>query len=220
MTLRLHSGGRFRRWLGRQLGGDAALGDRAWRRILHMLGAIAVVYLVLPNDVFVVAPKEYVLLAALGVALGLELLRHALGLELPTIRSYEERRIGSFAFYAVAIVGALLLFPEPIAAAVVLGCGIVDPLAGEVRRTHWSLPVQLAVPWGVYAVLAFVGMTVIGGWPWLPSVGLAAVAAAVAVAVERPNLLWVDDDLAMMFVPALVLFGLGTIALGLGPRWI
>jgi hypothetical protein len=220
MTLRLHRGGRFRRWLGRRLGGDEALGDRAWRRILHCLGASVVLYLIVPNNFFVVAPKETVLLAALAIALALEILRHTLGLELPTIRPYEQRRVGSFAFYAIALTGAVLLFPVPIAAAVVLGCSIVDPLAGEVRRTSWPTWVQWLVPWAVYVPLAVVGMSLVGSWPLLPALALAALAGAVAVAVERPTIAWVDDDLAMTFVPALVLFGVGTLALGLGPRWI
>ena len=38
---------------------------------------------------------------------------------------------------------------------------------------------------------------------------------AVGLAAEYPKIPWVDDDLAMTFVPALVLFGLGTLALHL-----
>jgi hypothetical protein len=219
MTLRLHTGGRFRRWLGRRLGGDEALGDRAWRRILHGLGGAVVIYLVLPTDFFVVAPKQYVLLAALAAVLVLEVLRHWRGLELPTLRAYEQHRIGSYAFYAIALTGAVLLFPEPVAAAVVLGCAVVDPLAGELRARPGPGWVSWVVPWLVYVPLAYVGMTRIGSWPSLPSIGLAAAAGSVAVAVERPMWTWVDDDLAMTFVPALVLVAVGTVALGLGPRW-
>jgi dolichol kinase len=211
--VRLHRGGRFRRWLGARLGGDFALGDRVWRRILHGLGAAVLIYYPLPNDFFVVLPKEYVLLLALGVVLALELLRHSMRLELPTIRPYETGRVGSFAWFAVAIVAAILLFPMAIAAAVVLGCALVDPLAGELRHTGRYRGLARLLPFATYAALAFVGLAVLGAWPVLASVGLALIAAAIGVAVEGPRFRWVDDDLAMTLGPAIALYVVGVLAL-------
>jgi len=217
MGLRLHGKGRFRRWLGRTLGGDEELGDRAWRRILHLLGASVLVYYVVPENFFLVAPKEDVLIAALVAMFVLEALRHSVGLELPTVRPYEAHRIASFVFYSLALVLAVLLFPVPIAAAVVLGTAAVDPLAGELRRRGGPLPVTVGVPIMVYAALAIVGLAVVGDWPLGASVLLALAAAVVAVAAERPKWPWVDDDLAMTLVPAVLLYVLGVVALGL-PR--
>lgn len=214
MARRLHWGGRFRRWLGARLGGDFALGDRVWRRTLHVIGAVALVYFALPTNFFVVLPKEYVLLAALAAVWVVEVLRHAVGLELPTIRPYEEGRLGSFAIFGTAIVIAILLFPLPIACAVVLGTAIVDPLAGELRRNPHYRPIDAVVPFGVYVGLAYLGLAVLGRWPALPSVGLAALAGAIAVAVERPNVWWYDDDFAMTLVPALVLYAAAVVELG------
>jgi len=213
--MRLHRGGRFRTWLGARLGGDFALGDRVWRRILHGLGAAVLIYYPLPNDFFVVLPKAYVLLIALIAVLGLEALRHSVRLELPTIRPYEAGRVGSFAWFALAIVAAILLFPPAIAAAVVLGCALVDPLAGELRRRPVPSAVAWGLPFGAYAALAFVGLVGVGGWPPLPSAGLALAAAAIGVAVEGPRFRGVDDDLAMTLAPALALYGIGVLALGL-----
>lgn len=215
MELRLHRHGRFRRWLGERFGGDEALGDRLWRRILHGLGAAVLVYGPLPNHVFVVAPKVDILLLALAAVLLLEVLRHFAGLRLPTIRPYEERRVGSYALYAISLVGAVLLFPFPIAAAVVLGVALVDPLAGELRAPGGSLLRYPGAPLAAYAVLAFVGLAVLGSWPIGPSALLAVVAAPVAVAVEYPKLSWWDDDVTMTFVPALLLYALGVVVLGL-----
>lgn len=214
MALRLHRGGKFRRWLGARLGGDFALGDRVWRRTLHVVGAAALVYYPLPTNFFLIAPKEYVLLAALAAVLIVEGLRHAVGLELPTIRPYEEGRVGSFAIFGTAIVIAILVFPLPIACAVVLGTALVDPLAGELRRSERYRRADLVAPYLAYAGLAFVGLAVLGSWPVLPSVGLALLAAAIAVAVERPKVWWYDDDFAMTLVPAVVLYGVGVLALG------
>jgi hypothetical protein len=215
VAVKLHTGGRFRRWLGARFGGDFALGDRIWRRTLHGLGAVVLVYFALPTDFFVVAPKAYVLLAALAAVLALEVLRHAAGLELPTIRPYEESRLGSFAAFAVAIVAAILLFPEPIACAVVLGAALVDPLAGELRLRPSTRRLDVVVPFVAFVGLAFAGLAVLGGWPVLPSIGLAVLAAAIGVAVERPKVWWFDDDLTMTLIPALALWLVGVVALGL-----
>lgn len=215
MKIRLHRGGRFRAWLGARLGGDAALGDRVWRRVLHgIVGAILVYYL-LPNDILVVAPKRTILLVGLAAILVLELLRHLGVVELPTIRPYEFGRVGSYAFYAIAVVGAILLFPEPVAAAVVLGTALVDPLAGELRAGRRTAPYYAPIAGAAYAVLAFVGLAGIGRWPPVASAGLALLAAPVAIAAEWPTLDWFDDDLAMTFAPAIVLFVVGVLVLGL-----
>ncbi len=215
MGLRLHTGGRFRRWLGARFGGDFALGDRVWRRILHCLGAAVLIYYPLPNDFFLIAPKLYVLLAALAAVLVLEILRHTVGLDIPTLREYEREWIGSFAVFAVAIVAVILIFPVPIACAVILGCAFVDPLAGELRRLQRGPAVEIGLPFVAYAALAFVGLALIGRWPWADAAGLAALASAIAVAVERPKVWWVDDDLAMTLVPAFALYLVGGLALGL-----
>jgi dolichol kinase len=215
MTLRLHRSGRFRTWLGTRLGGDLELGDRVWRRVLHGLCAAVLVYYLLPDAFFIIAPKEVVLVAALLAVLVLELMRHFAGLELPTIRPYEQKRIASFAFFAIAIVLAVLLFPEPIAAAVVLGTALVDPLAGELRVAGVRRATLWAAPMVAYAGLAFVGLALVGRWPIPDALGLAVLAAPIAVAVERPKSAWVDDDLAMTFVPAIVLYVLGVLVLRL-----
>jgi hypothetical protein len=173
------------------------------------------VYYPLPNSFFVVASKEEVLLLALAAVLVLELLRHVAGLELPTLRPYEARRIGSYVFYAIALTGAILLFPEPIAAAVVLGTALVDPLAGELRGSFAYARYYPSVPLLAYGALAFLGLAAIGNWPVSDSIGLAVLAAPIAVAIERPKIPWIDDDLAMTFVPALVLYGVGVGLLGL-----
>jgi len=178
-------------------------------------GAAILIYYYLPTDFFLVAPKVAVLLAALAAVVLIEILRHTAGLELPTIRPYESRRIGSFVFYSLALVVAVLFFPLAVGAAVVLGPAWVDPLAGELRRVSTSIPLTVGVPLVTYELLAVVGLVGFGGWPWAPAVGLAAGAAVIAVAAERPKWPWVDDDLAMMILPAVFLFVTGVVLLGL-----
>ncbi|MFZ0891786.1 MAG: hypothetical protein WB778_00110 [Thermoplasmata archaeon] len=206
MAIRLHRGGRLRRWLGTQLGGDPELGERVWRRILHLLGGLAVVYYLVPENFFVIIPKWGVLLLLVAAIVVIEALRHAVGLELPTIRSFEAHRIGSYAFYATALAIALLFFPEPIAVAVILGAAIVDPLIGELRlhpTIRRSYPFVAGI---VYVALAFPAFWLVGGWTVAASLLFAFVAAAIAITVEWPKRSWWDDDLTMILVPGVVLW--------------
>lgn len=208
VTIRLHRGGRWRSWLGRRLGGDAALGDRAWRRCLHFAGASVLLYYLLPPGAFLVVPTTTVLLAALAAVLVLEALRLAAGLELPTIRPYERRRLASYAYYAVGLTLAVLLFPRPIAVAVVLGTALVDPLIGELRLSGRWRPLYPALPVAVWAGLGFAAFLLVGAWT-IPAAAIAALAGAgLAVAAERPRMAGIDDDLVMTLVPALALTGL------------
>jgi hypothetical protein len=187
------------------LGGGYELGDRIWRRCLHGLGALAILYLVVPAGFFHFVSNEVVLLVALELILVVEYLRHVQHWELPTIRPYEQDRIASYVYYAVALTAALLLFPRPIAAAVIVGTAFVDPLLGELRLRSASR-VRSLVPGGMaYAILAAVAFAAFGGWRGVPLLVLAGLAAAVAVAVESPTWGTVDDDLAMTLVPGAVL---------------
>jgi hypothetical protein len=215
MPVRLHRQGRFRRWLGARFGHDEVWGDRMLRRIVHTSGAAILLYYLFPTDFFLIAPKEYILLAALLAAFVIEALRHAADLELPTIRPFERRRVASYVFYAVALVGAILLAPLPIAAAVILGTALIDPLAGGLRESDRLRRLYPAVPYAGYALLAFVGLALLGGWPVALCVPLALFAAAVGLAAEYPKMTWLDDDLLMTAAPAVALYVVGVLALGL-----
>ena len=214
--LRLHGGGEFRRRLAVAFGRPEAAGDVVWRRLVHASGALILVYYLFPVDFFVVLPKEDVLLLALAAGFVLEVLRLRAGVELPAIRAYELRRPASYLFYAVGLVIAVLLFPEGIAAAVVLGTALVDPLAGELRSDPRFRRWSLAGPLGAYVALAATSLAVVGRWPLGFAVALGVAAAVAAVGVERWRFRWLDDDLTMTVVPALLLLG-AAVAFGL-PR--
>jgi hypothetical protein len=203
--VRLHRGGRTRTWLGARFGGGYELGDRLYRRLLHCLGALAVLYLILPSGTFVVVPTEVVLLSALEMILVLELLRHLRGWEMPTIRPYETDRIASYVWYAIALTAALLLFPRAVAAAVIVGTALVDPFLGELRLRAATPARSLGPGVAIYAVVAGAAFAIFGGWRGIALVGLAGLAAVVAVSVEWPTWGTVDDDLAMTLVPGAVL---------------
>lgn len=212
---RLHSGGRLRRWLGARFGRDEAFGDRLWRRLLHASGALVLLYYPFPSPLFGVVPKLGLLLGALGALLVLELLRHTGAVELPALRDYERHRPASFVFYGIALTAAVVFLPLPIAAVGVLGSALVDPLIGELRISERGRRLYPVLPGVVYFALAAAALAGLGGWPPVPSLGLAAVASAVGIAVERPKHPYFDDDLSMTFVPALAVYGLGVALLGL-----
>lgn len=205
----------LRRWLGARFGADEAVGDRIARRITHCLGVLVLIYYALPAGVFVIVSKEEVLLAALVAAWMLEGLRHALHFDLAMIRPHERDRVASYPFYATALAGAILLLPIPIAAAVILGTALVDPLAGELRLNERTRVLYPALPFLVYAFLAWTGLALVGGWPWGWSAMLALLAAAIGISAEYPKIPWIDDDLVMTFAPALALYLIGVLALGL-----
>jgi hypothetical protein len=213
---RLHTGGTLRRWLGARFGRDEAYGDRVWRRILHASGAFVLIYYPFPDPFLGIVPKLGLLLAALGTLFALEFLRHAAALEIPALREYERGRPASFVFYGIALVAAVVFLPLPIGSAVVLGTSLVDPLIGELRASpRWrrSYP---GLPYAAWFGLGVLGLAGFGGWPLPDAIGLAAIAGAAAIAVERPKIPWMDDDLLMTFVPAAILYGLGVVVLGLG----
>ena len=214
MGWRLHRGGRFRRWLGGRFGGDERTGDRILRRLFHLAGVAVLAYYVLPPQFFLVLPTESVLVLALIAVLAIELVRLLGGVEVPTIREYERRRMASYAWYGIALVVAVLIFPKPVAIAVVLGTALVDPLIGELRQS--AAAYARWYPW--LPVLVYLALAVLPlmwyGWGPVRSAAAAAVAGVVAVAVERPKVAEVDDDLAMTILPAVVLTAAGFLGPG------
>jgi hypothetical protein len=207
MPYRLHSGGRIRRWLGRTLAGDEAQGERIWRRIVHLFGLLALLYYVVPGDFFVVITTREIVYLLVVLVIAIELARHFAGLELPTIRPFEEHRIASYTYYGVAIAAALLLFPEAIGAVVIVGTAVIDPLIGELRVSERFRRFYPGLPTIGYAAIAAFGFALLGPWPLPEVLALAVLAAVVAIISERPKNVWIDDDFAMTMAPALVLLG-------------
>jgi hypothetical protein len=204
MEARPQGDGRLAEWLGTRLGGDAALGERAWRRILHAAGAFVLLYFVLPPDFFIVVSTTGLLLILLAGVLVLEAARHVLRFHLGLVRPYEEGRVGSYAWYAVALTVAVLLFPAPVATVVVLGVALVDPLTGELRRLEHPRRYIPLVPIATYTLLGLGALAV--GFHWAPvaAFGVAFVLGVVAVTVEQWRIPWVDDDFTMTVVPGIL----------------
>ncbi len=213
--MKLHRHGRFRSWLGSKFGGDAILGGRIGRRFLHAGGALTLVYYAFPTDLLIIVPNWAIPAFALAALLILDGMRLARRLDVPEIRSHERDRLASYSYFGIAIVVALLFFPEPIAFVAILGTALVDPLIGELRGSSTRSGLYPVVPFVVYFTLATVSLAVVGHASLLAASLLAAAAGAVAIAVEHPTWAYVDDDLLMTLVPGLVLTGLALALPGL-----
>ena len=211
---RLHGGGRFRAWLGARFGGDEELGDRGLRRILHSSGAAILIYYLVPPDLLGPIPNFVLLLLALAAIFVLEALRLRGTIEIPTMRPYEQHRPASYAYFALALVLAILLFPPPIAAAVVLGTSLIDPLIGELRRSASYREAHPWIPFALYTAFAFTAFIGFGAWAPVPALSLAVLAAVLALLAERPKWTLVDDDLAMTLVPAIAVYAIVWLAPG------
>ncbi len=205
MARRLHTGGKTRAWLGRRFGGDERLGDRIWRRCLHLGGVVVLIVYVVPRDFFVVLPTEGVLLLALAAVLVLEFLRRRAGVELPTIRPHEEHRVASYAYFAVGLSLAVLIFPKPVAVAAVLGAVLVDPLMGELRAAGLARPSVTLAGVGAYVAVVVPTLLLLGAWPLEFALAAGIALGLVGALVEGPaSVLPIDDDLAMPLLPGLV----------------
>ncbi len=206
--MQLHRGGRFRAWLGHRLGGDAEVGGRVGRRILHAAGAFTLLYYLFPPHLLGITPNWTIPLAALVAVLTLDGLRLSGRIDVPETRPYERIRLASYSYFGIAIVLSLLLFPEPIAVATILGTAFVDPLIGELRRSATLRAMYPLVPFAAYFGLATVALAEVGRFPLVMAGFLAALAGALAIAGEYPHWIYLDDDLVMTVLPGIVLWGL------------
>ena len=206
MGLRLHRGGRTRAWLGKRMGGDEALGDRLWRRVLHVGGLVILLVYVVPSGTFGPVPVRAVPVILLAVLLVVEGFRWRGQVELPTIRPHERARMASYAYYGIALVLATLAFPEAVAVTVIVGSALIDPLLGELRLRPLGGAAVAIVGGIAYVALAVVCLHALTDLPLTTELGLGLLGAMLAVLVEGPgSVLPLDDDFAMVIVPGIVL---------------
>jgi hypothetical protein len=169
-----------------------------------MAGVVCLVYYLLPTTLFG-APVWWVLLIAPLLLAIFEVLRLTFGWRLPGLRPHERRRPASYVAWGAGLVLLVAFFPEAVAVPCVLGAAFVDPLLGVLRAAPRSLRwVNPWLPWGAYVALAAPIFESLAHAPGTVALFLAGTAAAVAIVAERPNLAWLDDDLLMPLVPALL----------------
>ena len=179
--------------------------DAHWyRRVFHAFGASLLFYYMLPNIDWVNILKFWVPPAIVIIAITLEILRlkgkisgdHFFGL-----RMYEQKRVGSYVFFAVAILILLRFFPQHIAIPCILCACLGDPIMGEIRHRFSMKHVYLfgflicmfffMIAWYKTDVRLMIFASVVGGFG--------------AVVGETRQFWWLDDDFMIQMVPAILL---------------
>ena len=186
--------------------------DAHWyRRVFHAFGASLIFYYMLPNVEWINVLKFWIPPLILIFVIILEVLRvngkissnHFFGL-----RMYEQKRVGSYVFFAIAIVILLRFFPQQIAIPCILCACLGDPIMGELRHRFGMKHVYIfgflicmfffMVAWYKTDVRLMLLASVVGGFG--------------AVVGETKKFWWLDDDFMIQMVPAILL---GIIWIGL-----
>jgi dolichol kinase len=179
--------------------------DAHWyRRAFHTFGASFLIYYLLPNIDWVNFLKLWIPPLLVIFVIILEVLRltgkissdYFFGL-----RMYEEKRIGSYLFFAVAILILLRYFPQQIAIPCILCATLGDPIIGEIRRLYRMNVVYLLgfficsyffiITWFKADVFLIILVSVVGGFG--------------ALIGETKKFWWIDDDFMTQMLPALLL---------------
>ena len=176
-----------------------------YRRVFHTFGASFLVYYLVPSDEGGIGfLKFWVPILILLFILILEGLRivgkissnHFFGL-----RMYEEKRVGSYVFFGVAIFILLLFFPQHIAVHCILCACIADPLMGEIRNRFQMKHVYVV---GFLICLLFFVVSWYKSDVWV-MVLVSIVGTTGAVIGETKKFWWLDDDFMIQMLPALLI---------------
>ena len=182
--------------------------DRAvlTRRLAHSLLAIAPVYYLIPVDLPVSPLKRWHLLIIFFVAVALfESVRLWKGVTFFGFRPHERNSIASYAWAVAGITLALWLMPWEVATPVLVGMGLVDPLAGELRRVKPARWLQILPPLAAYVAICMIAFVTLTDAPIPELVAISCLGAVLAVVAERQRIPYVDDDFLMIIVPGIVM---------------
>ena len=179
--------------------------DAHWyRRVFHAFGASFLFYYMLPNLDWINLFKFWIPPVIVAIALILEILRlkgkissdHFFGL-----RFYEKKRIGSYVFFAVAILILLRFFPQQIAIPCILCVCIADPAMGEIRI---HLNIKYVYVFGFLLCMFFFLIAWYKADIWL-MITASLIGASGAIIGETKKFWWLDDDFMIQMVPAVLL---------------
>ncbi len=172
------------------------------RRLVHLCTPLFLIYYWLPEPLWPGGlTREQGLVILLIVALSVEFVRLRMKWRIIGTREYEYHRISAAAWAAIGMTFAFLLFPFQLAAPVLIGMGLVDPLIGELRFHKSNLyPV---LPTVVYFVLVLVVLSLTITLDYRAVIA-AALATPVAIFLEKQRWNWLDDDFSMIVGPILV----------------
>ncbi|KYK28599.1 dolichol kinase [Thermoplasmatales archaeon SG8-52-1] len=179
--------------------------DAHWyRRAFHSFGASFLIYYLLPDFDWINLLKLWIPPLIVLFVIFLEVFRlsgkissnYFFGL-----RMYEKKRVGSYVFFAVAILILLRFFPQQIAIPCILCATLGDPIIGEIRRRYSMNYVYIIgfficmyffiITWFKADVFLIILVSVVGGLG--------------ALIGEIKKFWWLDDDFMIQMLPALLL---------------
>lgn len=179
--------------------------DAHWyRRVFHAFGASLLFYYMLPDVDWINLLKLWVPPIVVVIAISIEIIRlkgfvsseHFFGLRL-----YEQKRVGSYVFFAVAILLLLRFFPQQIAVPCILCACLADPVMGEIRNRFNK---KRAIITGFLICWFFFVFTWYKAEPTL-MILVGIIGAAGAVIGETVKFSWLDDDFMIQMTPAILL---------------
>ena len=171
-----------------------------------MLIALAPLYYLLPVEFDEVPLRRWQLLIAVFIVVAVfEAVRLRRGVTFTGLRPHERDSIASFVWAAAGITCALWLMPMEIATPVLIGMGLCDPLAGELRRKNASRLVQIAPPVVAYFAICITAISLMTDTQLSLVVAISLIGSCLAVAAERFRSKLVDDDFLMIVVPGTVM---------------
>jgi dolichol kinase len=179
--------------------------DAHWyRRAFHAFGASFLLYYLLPDIDWINVLKLWVPPLIVLFVIILEVLRLSGKISSDYffgLRMYEQKRIGSYVFFAVAILILLRFFPQQIAIPCILCATLGDPIIGEIRKRYSMNYVYIIgffvcmyffiITWFKADVFLIILVSVVGGFS--------------ALIGETKKFWWLDDDFMIQMLPALLL---------------
>jgi hypothetical protein len=181
------------------------ISSHLFRRIFHMTAAIYLIYYLLPNVLLPGFYKWYGVLGIVGGTLVVEIIRLRRSKVLFGLREYEKTRISAFAWFALGMGVALLLFEMEFVVPVVIGMAFIDPLIGEIRRNKIEL--YPLIPLVCYGFIMLICLLFLSSHNFFFVMILTVLGTVTAIAAESLDVKSIDDDFLMIVIPLLVLSG-------------
>ena len=180
--------------------------DAHWfRRVFHTYASSFLAFYLLPNAPWIDVVKLMVPVAILVLVGIIECRRLGGVLDRQYffgLRTYEHHRPASYFYFGAGLIILLLAFPQQIAVPCILCACFVDPAIGEFR---YRLKKKTAYLLGFFLSAGFFLVTWFHAQPWV-ILCVCLIGAAGTVLGERVKIRWLDDDLLIQLVPALLLF--------------
>jgi hypothetical protein len=174
-----------------------------FRRIFHMTAMVFLVYYIIPEELLPGFFKWHGVLIIVFAVLIAEMLRMRRAKLVFGMRYYEEKRISAYAWFALGMGIALLIFDLKYVVPVVIGMAVIDPLIGEVRRRKNKL--YPALPSILYGVIMFLSLFILSGMSFIWLLLFTVIGTVSAISAEQWDIKYVDDDFLMLVIPLITL---------------